>query len=391
MTVKVFSVPRYADRDASFGQNSFPLAVFHSILSRSLNPLMNRPTLIFIALLSILLFFCPITHTFAGSLPNYTLNQEIPVGGDGGWDYLNIDEANNRLFVSHSDRVIVIDLNTSKVVGELPDTPGVHGTTFSSDRAFTSNGKENKIGIFDLKSLKPIGKVDAGKNPDCIVYEPVHQEVYAFNGRSQSVMVLDAKTSQIVCTIPISGKPEYAVVSPNLKSGRIYFNVQDRNEVCAINTSTHQVVNSWPIAPAEQATGIAIDPQTERLFIVSHNKKTLVMMDGFSGRILATAPIGTGVDGVCFDPETKLVFSSNGEGSVTIVHVDDPDRLSVVQTLQTKPGTRTMALDPKTKSIYLSSATLEASPESSLGSERHWVREKTVPGSFKILMYSPRN
>lgn len=348
---------------------------------------MNLPSKMAVLLLALFALTTPeVTPAEPNSAPRpYRLLKEIPVGGEGGWDYLSIEEPGGRLFVSHGTRAVVIDLKSGSVCGELTDTPGIHGVAFSADKAFSSNGKENKIGIHDLKTLQPIGKVDAGMNPDCILHVPSTGEIWAFNGKGNTATVIAAKDGSPVSTVPLPGKPEFAVLNP--KDGMIYLNVQDQNEVAVIDPTKHAVLRSFPIAPAEDATGIDADPATGRIFVVSHNKGILAMFDGLTGKLLATAPIGKGVDGVCFDPLTRTVFTSNAEGTVSIVQVEEPERLRVVQTLATQPGARTMILDPKTHRIYLSAATLRIPKDQEQNAERRWVREKSLPDSFKVLVY----
>jgi YVTN family beta-propeller protein len=315
---------------------------------------------------------------------SYRLSKSIPIGGEGGWDYLSVDPAGRRLYVSHATKVEVIDLDKEQLAGEILDTPGIHGFAVAADlgRGFSSNGRENKVSIVDLKTLKTLSKVETGENPDAIIYEPGNQDVYAFNGRSHSATVIDAKTGKVVATVPLSGKPEFAVVDGN--AGRIYCNIEDKNEVAALDIKTHKVVNTWPIAPGEEASGLAFDAANHRLFIGCSNKK-MVMMDSSNGKVIGSVPIGDRVDANAFDPGTKLAFSSNGEGNVTIAHEDNPGKLTVVQTLKTEAGAKTMTLDPTTHKIYLSSAQYEASGEKA--SEGARKRPKVVPGSFKVLVY----
>ena len=310
---------------------------------------------------------------------SYHLLKEIPVGGDGGWDYLSVDSAAQRLYVSHGTKVVVIDLATNAVAGEIVNTPGVHGIAIAPDlnRGFASIGWENKAGIVDLKTLEMLSKVGTGANPDAMLYEPGRQEVYMFNGRGKSATVIDAKSGKVVATIPLGGKPEFAAADP--KAGRVFNNLEDKNEVVAIDTKKHEVVNRWPIAPNEEGSGLAIDLANHRLFIGCGGSKTMAMMDSTSGKIVASVPIGDGVDANAFDPGTKLAFASCGDGTVTIAH-EDGDKLTVVQTLKTEKGARTMALDPKTHKIYLASAKFDAPAE---GQRRGMM----VPDSFKILVY----
>jgi YVTN family beta-propeller protein len=314
----------------------------------------------------------------------YHFIKEIPVGGDGGWDALTVDSAAQRLYVSHAARVVVIDLAKDQVAGEITNTPGVHGIAVAPklNRGFTSNGRENKVSIVDLKTLQTLSKVDTGTNPDAIYFEPGQNEVYAFNGRSQSATVIDAKSGKVVATIPLGGKPEFAEADPG--AHRVFNNLEDKSEIAVIDTKTHQVTNHWAIAPGEEASGIAIDVKHHRLFLGCGNK-LMVMMDSTSGKVVATVPIGQGVDGSAFDPETQLAFASCGDGTTTIAHEDSPDKLTVVQTLKTERGARTMALDPKTHKIYLPTAQFEPQPEQAAGSPRQ--RPKMVPGTFKILVY----
>jgi DNA-binding beta-propeller fold protein YncE len=314
----------------------------------------------------------------------YHFLKEITVGGEGGWDYLSIDEAARRLYLSHATKVMVIDLDKDEVVGEIADTPGVHGLAPAPklQRGFTSNGRESKASIVDLKTLKTLSKVDTGEGPDAILYDPGQQEVYTFNGHAQSATVFEAKTGKVLATIPLPGRPEFPAVDP--QAGRVYDNIEDKNTVVAIDTKTHQVTNTWAIAPGEGAAGMAIDVAHHRLFLGCHNK-LMVMMDSATGKVIGSVPIGDGVDANAFDPGTQLAFSSNGDGTVTVAHEESPDKLIVVQTLATERRARTMALDPKTHKIYLASAKYEAQPAATPDAPRQ--RPKMIPGSFKVLVY----
>jgi DNA-binding beta-propeller fold protein YncE len=312
----------------------------------------------------------------------YHFLKEIAIGGDGGWDYLSVEPAGRRLYVSHATKVVVIDIDKDAIVGEIPDTPGIHGVAVAADlgRAFTSNGQENKSSMVDLKTLQTLSKIETGKNPDGMLYEPGQHEVYLFNGRGQSATVIDAKSGKVVATIPLEGKPEFATADP--QAGRVFDNLEDKSEVVAIDTKTHEVVNRWPIAPGEEASGMAIDVVHHRLFLGCGNKK-MVMVDSTNGKVVADVPIGQGVDANAFDPGTLFAFASCGDGTVTVAHEDSPEKLTVVQVLKTEPRARTMTLDPTTHRIYLASAKFEApAPD---GGQRQ--RPRVVPGSFKILVY----
>jgi YVTN family beta-propeller protein len=310
----------------------------------------------------------------------YHFIKEIPISGEGGWDYCSVDSAGRRLYVSHGTEVVVIDLARDQVVGVITNTPGVHGMAPAPElgRGFVSCDRENKAAIVDLKTLQILSKVDTGQNPDGMLYEPGRKEAYMFNGRSQSATVIDAKAGKVVATIPLGGKPEFAQADP--KAGRVYDNLEDKNEVAVIDTKTHTVVTNWPIAPGEEASGMAIDLKNHRLFLGCGGSKTMMMMDSTSSKVITSVPIGQGVDANAFDPGTGFAFASCGDGTTTIAHEDTPDKLTVVQTLETQRGSRTMTIDPKTHKIYLAAAKFEAPAEGQR-------RGKMVPGSFKILVY----
>ena len=293
---------------------------------------------------------------FASEAP-YHFIKEIPVGGSAQWDYLKVDPETHRLYLSHATKVEVIDLEKGTVIGTIENTPGVHGIALAPKLglAFTSNGQENKASIVDLKTLKTISKVATGANPDSILYEPVQSEVYTFNGKGKSATVFHPESGKVIATIDLGGKPEFAV--SDSQAGRVYVNLEDKSEVAAIDLKAHNVVSRWPIAPGEAASGMAIDLEHHRLFLGCDNKK-MVMMDSTTGKVIATVPIGAGVDANAFDPGTQLAFSSNGEeGTTTIARETAPDKLTVVQTLKTVVGARTMALDQVTHNIYLPAPT----------------------------------
>jgi len=314
----------------------------------------------------------------------YHFIKEIPVSGDGGWDYSSVDSPAHRLYVSHGTEVVVIDLVTDKVVGAITNTPGVHGVAVASDLGLgvVSIGRESKAGIVDLKTLKMLSEVDTAPGPDGYVYDPAQKEAYLFCGRAQAATVVDVKAPKAVATIPLGGRPEFATVDPD--AGRVYDNLENKSEVAVIDTKTHQVVNHWPIAPGEEASGMAIDLKNHRLFLGCHNGK-MVMMDDTDGKVVATVPIGDGVDACQFDPGTQLAFASCGDGTTTIAKEEMPDKLTVVQTLKTERGARTMALDPTTHKIYLATAKFGEQPESNNGERRR--RPPMIPGTFKILVY----
>ncbi len=326
-----------------------------------------------------------LTTPICGAETNYKFLKEIPVGGDGGWDYLSVDQIARRLYVTHATKVEVIDLDQEKVVGQIADSPGVHGFAEAPalGRGFSSNGAEDKASIVDLKTLKTIMKVDTGENPDAILYEPGQKQVYTFNGRGRSATVFEPETGKVVATIPLPGKPEYAAVHARLR--RVFCNLEDKSQVAVIDTKAHKVIDTWSTAPGEEPSGMAYDSQHYRLFLGCRNKM-LVMMDTQSGKVVDKVAIGQGVDACKFDSGQQLVFASCGDGTVTIAHEDSPDKLTVVQTLKTEPRARTMALDPKTHKIYVASAKFEATPEQPGGKKQ---RPKVLSGTFKVLVYGP--
>jgi YVTN family beta-propeller protein len=313
----------------------------------------------------------------------YYFMKEIKIGGEGGWDYLTADASSRRLYVSHSTKVIVIDTDKDELAGQITGTTGVHGFAIapSLHRGFSSNGRDNSVSVVNLDTLKTEMKVETGENPDCIIYEPGRQEVYAFNGRSQSVTVIDAATGKLSGTVPLPGKPEFAAA--NAAASRVYCNIEDRDEIVAIDTATHTVTNTWPIAPGKEASGMAIDTIHQRLFIGCHNK-IMEMIDSENGKVLADVSIASGVDANAFDPITGLAFASCGDGLTTIAR-EDGDKLVVAQTLSTRRGARTMALDPGSHKIYLATADYESQDDQPEGQPRR--RPRMIPNTFKILVY----
>ena len=350
---------------------------------------MKRRYFLFIVFFVLALTGLAITQTKAPAAGPYKYLKTIAVGGEGGWDYAATDEAGRRIYVSHGTKVVVIDADKDEIIGEITDTPGVHGFAIAPELGlgFSSNGTESKASIVDLKTLKTTSKVDTGQNPDGILYVPGVQEVYTFN-RSRtapSATVFEAKSGKVITTITLPGTPEFAVV--DTKAGRVYNNIDSKNEVVAIDIKTHQIVAEWPTAPGEGGSGMAIDLLNHRLFIGCDN--LMVMMDSTNGKVVATVPIGAGVDANRFDPGTKLAFAScGGAGSVSIAREETPDTLTVVQTLETAPRSRTMTLDAKTHKIYLAAADYQAPPATPPpGTPPGRGRAQMVPNSFKVLVY----
>jgi YVTN family beta-propeller protein len=294
----------------------------------------------------------------AGSRPGasgYHVAKKIPVGGEGGWDYLIVDADARRLYMSHATKVVVFDVDSGTQVGEIPDTQGVHGIALAADlgRGFTSNGRANTVTIFDLKTLKVIGSVKTGTNPDAIIYDGVTKRVFAFNGRSKDATVINAADGSVLNTFPVGGKPEFAVADGK---GSVYVNVEDTSEILHIDAQKMTVLHRWPLAPCKEPSGLAMDLKSRRLFAVCGNEM-MAVVDADSGKVVATPKIGEGPDAAAFDPATNYAFSSNGEtGTLTVIHEDAPDKYSVMDNVATKESARTMALDGKTHNIFLPAA-----------------------------------
>ncbi|HLW34673.1 MAG TPA: hypothetical protein VKS98_03350 [Chthoniobacterales bacterium] len=317
----------------------------------------------------------------------YKFVREIPIGGEGGWDILTIDSESRCLYLSHATKVDVVNLANNKLLGTaITETPGVHTFLPIHEflRGFSSNGKESKASVVDLTTLKTVSKLDTGEGPDAMTYDPLRGEVYVFNHKGNSATVIDAKTATVTATIPLSGSPEFAVA--NGIAHRVYCNIEDKSEVAVIDTAKHEVVANWLLAPGEEPSGIALDATHHRLFATCHNKM-MVMLDSESGKVLANVPIGAGTDGCAFDDATQLAFASCGDGTTTIAKEETPDKLTVVQTLKTERGARTMALDPKTHRIYLPTAQFQPAPSPAPGATP--ARPTIVPNTLKILVYGP--
>jgi DNA-binding beta-propeller fold protein YncE len=315
--------------------------------------------------------------------PGYHLINTYPLGGDGGWDYLALDSSARRVYISRATHVIVIDADTGRPVGDIPDTPGVHGIALAPElgRGFISNGRENTVTIFDLKSLKAIAKVKAGENPDAILYDPASKRVFAFNGRSHDATAIDAAAGTVLGTIKLEGKPEFAVSD---EKGKIFVNIEDKSQIDAVDPAKLEVKASWPLAPCEEPSGLAIDRKNRRLFAGCDNKM-MAVVDADTGKVIATPPIGDGVDANAFDPGTGLAFASCGEGVLTVVHEDSPAKFSVVGNVATQSGARTMALDEKTHNVYL--VTAKFGPPPAPTADNPHPRRSILPDSFVVLVY----
>ncbi len=308
----------------------------------------------------------------------YHIIKEIKIGGEGGWDYLTMDSASRRLYVSHNTHVVVVDVDAGKIVGDIPDTQGVHGIAIvpQLNRGFTSNGRTNNVTIFDLKTLKTISQTQTGENPDSIRYEPLSGRVFTFNGRSNNSTAIDAKTGNVAGTIAMGGKPEFSVADGK---GKIYVNIEDTSEVVEIDAAKLAVTKRYSLKPCDGPSGLAIDTKNRRLFSVCGNR-LMAVSDPDAGRVLATPAIGQGPDGAAFDPGTGYAFSSNGDGTLTVVH-ETAGKWEVVENLATQRGARTIALDEKTHNVYLPTA--ESGPPAAGGRGQ---RASFLPDSFKVLV-----
>lgn len=284
----------------------------------------------------------------------YAVSQKIAIPGQGGWDYLTVDEAARRLYVSHGTQVEVVDIDAKTTAGVVAGTQGVHGIAIAPElgRGFTSNGQTSTVTIFDLKTLKKIGDVPTGKKPDAIIYDPATSQVFAFNGDSESATVISAADGKVAGTIPLGGGPEFAVADGH---GFVYDNLEDKSQIVKIDARKRTVVQRWPVAPCEAPSSMAMDRANHRLFIGCRSH-IMAVVDSESGKIVATLPIGDHVDATAFDEDTRLIFFSNGEGTISVIHQDSPDKYSAVETVKTLPRAKTMALDPKTHQLFLSTA-----------------------------------
>lgn len=320
--------------------------------------------------------FCSLVGAcFAADSPgaDYKVVNTYVLGGDGGWDYLTVDSASHRLFITRATRVMVVDENTGKVTGEVPDTPGVHGVAIADGRGFTSNGRDNSVTIFDLKTLETKGKAQTAEGPDAIIYDPASGRVFTFNGRGKSTTAVTAADGKVVGTVPLEGRPEFAVADGK---GHVYVNLEDKSELVALDSKKLAVVSRWPLAPCEEPSSLAMDMEHRRLFVGCRNKQ-MAIVNADTGKVVATVPIGQGVDAGAFDPATQLAFASNWDGTLTVVHEESPDKYTVVANVPTALGARTMALDPDTHKIYLVTAEYQSGSTD---------RRATVPGSFKLLV-----
>ena len=317
----------------------------------------------------------------AQSSLGYHVVKKIAVGGEGGWDYITSDFQSHRLFASHGTKVVVISTDSDQVIGEIPKTEGVHGIAVANElgRCFISNGRASTVSIVDLKTLKLIDTVAVGKNPDAILYDPFTRRVFVFNGRSNDASILDAEKGNVISTLPLGGKPEFSATDGK---GRVFVNIEDKSEIVAIDAKEMKILNRWPIKPGEEPSGLAIDIEHNRLFSVCSNK-LMVILDADNGTVLASLPIGDRTDGCAFDPGMGLAFSANGEGTMTVVREESPSKFSVLDTVKTQIGGRTITVDPVTHTLYIPTA--EFGPAPAPTPEHPRPRPVILPNTFCIL------
>jgi len=322
----------------------------------------------------------------AAAAGSYHLLRKIPLGGEGGWDYLTADSDARRLYVSRGTHVLVLDLDSGETVGDIPKTEGVHGIAIVPElhRGFTSNGRSSTVTVFDTTTRAVLGEIKTtGENPDAILYDPASHKVFTFNGRGKNATAIDPESQTVAGTVDLGGKPETGAADGK---GRIFVNIEDINEVVVLDSKALKALSRWSLAPCEEPTGMAFDPAHKRLFIGCHNKKMMVL-DSDNGRMLSTLPIGEGVDANAFDAKSSLAFASCGDGTLTVAREESPASFRVVENVTTQRGARTMALDEKTHRIYL--ATAEFGPPPPPTAERPNPRPSVMPGTFTILVVGP--
>jgi len=312
----------------------------------------------------------------------YRVSRDIKLGGDGRWDYVAVDTAGHRLFIARQTRVMVVDPESGKLLGEIPGLSGAHGVAFAyhAGHGFATSGRDSSVTMFDLKTLKVLRRITAADDADAVLYDPASKRVFTFNGDAGSSTAIDPVSGAVVGTVPLGGKPEFGITDGR---GRLYANIEDKAEVVEIDPARLRVTRRWSLAPCEEPTGLAIDRAHHLLFSGCHNK-VMAISDAAAGRKIAEAPIGEGVDAAAFDPGTRLAFASNGDGTLTVVHEDSPTKFHVVSNVSTRRGARTMALDERTHRIYTVTAAFGPAPAPTAAEPR--PRPSLVPGTFSLLV-----
>jgi YVTN family beta-propeller protein len=315
---------------------------------------------------------------------SYEVAQRFALGGDGGWDYLSVDSPRHLLYLSRATHVAVLDTHTGKLVGDIGDTPGVHGIAIAADlgKGYISAGKADQVKVFDLTTRKVSSGIAVGSKPDAILYDRGTHQVFAFNGHSDNVSVIDASTDRVVDTVALGGAPEFARTDGQ---GNVFVNIEDKNELVQLDAKTRKVMARLNLPGCDGPTGLALDAANHRSFSVCSNA-AMTILNTVTGKAVTTLPIGKGVDGADFDPDSHNAFSANGEGTLTIVHESDPDHFAVIQTLNTAQGARTVALDPATHQLFLPTANFGPATPTSLDAH---PRPPILPGSFFVLAIAP--
>lgn len=315
--------------------------------------------------------------------PGYHVLNTYHIASTGWWDYINVNHALNRLYVSHGSQVNILNESTGDSVGMIPNTPGVHGIAFATPfgKGFTSDGGANQVTVFDLKSNKVLGTIPTGGgNPDAIIYDPYSRKIITCDGRSNEASVIDPASDKMIKIIPLGGRPETPVADG---AGKIFINIESTSEEVEITTSDWTIKHRWPLAPGRSPSGNAMDTRTHRLFIGCDNKM-MIVMNAENGQVLASLPTGQGCDGTDFDPGRKFAFSSNGEGTLTIIKEVDPDHFKVVANVPTRKGARTSTVDPVNHRVFLPTAEFKPQPAPTPGQRRR--RPDMVAGSFQIVV-----
>jgi YVTN family beta-propeller protein len=333
------------------------------------------------SVLALVVFLILTAAAFSASGPGYHIIKTWKLGGEGGWDYLTVDPEARRLYISRAVKVIVIDADSGKPVGEISDTPGVHGIALAPElgKGFVSNGRENTVSVFDLKTLKTTQKIKVGDGPDAILYDPATKRVFTFNARSQDATAIDADRESVLGTIPLGSKPEFAQSDAR---GTIFVNMEEKNSLYALDPVKLTVKSKWALPGCESPTGLAIDRAHRRLF--SGCETVMAITDADSGKQVGTAPVGEGVDATSYDDETGLAFASAGEGKLTVVQSEGGDQYRVAEDVPTQRGARTMALDRKTHNLYL--VTAQFAPPPAHTAQNPHPRPAILPDSFVVLV-----
>jgi len=320
-------------------------------------------------------------QTTGGS--GYHLIRKVKLGGTGGWDYLEVDPATHRLFISRGTHYIVVDPDQGKIIGDIPDSQRAHGIAFANEfnKGFTTDGGNADSIMFDLTSLKILDRIKTDKDSDAVIYDPFSKRVFTFNGDANTASAIDAASGKLVSTFPLGGGPEFGATDGK---GKIFVNLEDKSSLVKFDAKTLKIENTWPLAPCESPSGLAIDAAHEILVVGCHNK-LMAFVDGNSGKVLGTVPIGQGVDANRFDPATGDAFASCGDGTLTIAHEDSPTKFSLVEMIQTQRGARTMALDYASHTVYLVTAEFGPAPEPTKDNPR--PRPAILPDTFTLLIY----